>query len=83
MTVYIKFGLLGVKFDFERVTIESDALVVTAVSKGLEKHSASRFLHFALEGRMEQEICQFKLHFPKQMRIGYELDVALFDAKSK
>ena len=44
MTVYIKFGLLGVKFDFERVTVESDALVVTAVSKGLEKQSASRFL---------------------------------------
>ena len=44
MTVYIKFGLLGVKFDFERVAIESDALVVTAVSKGLEKQSASRFL---------------------------------------
>ena len=83
MTVYINFGLLGVKFDFERVAIESDALVVGAVSKGLEKHSASRFLHFALEGRMEQEIWQFKLHFPKQMRIGNELDVALFDAKSR
>ena len=44
MTVDIKLGLLDVKFDCERVAVESDALVVTVVSKGLEKQSASRFL---------------------------------------
>ena len=57
VAVYVELGLLSVKFDFKRVTVESDALVVATVCKGLEKHSTSCLLYVAPdEGRMEKEI---------------------------
>jgi hypothetical protein len=72
-----------VKFNFKRVAVERDALIVATVSKGFEKYSTSGRLHVAPVGRMEEEIWQFKVHFSKQMVVGIELEVAFANTKSR